>query len=104
MAMKRRNFRENKGRVPNNAARKPKNSGQGSNMTPAERHSQLVELAAQSILSLNKEQLKKRIMGFKGRFKLDFTDEYLNNASPDRLRHILLGALITGGKSRRKKS
>jgi hypothetical protein len=53
------------------------------------------EQAAVSITLLDKEQLKKRIKNFKGRFRLDFTEDYLNNASPDRLRHILLAALIT---------
>jgi hypothetical protein len=53
------------------------------------------EQAAVSITLLDKEQLKKRIKNFKGRFKLDFTEDYLNNASPDRLRHILLAALVT---------
>ena len=53
------------------------------------------EQAAVSITLLDKEQLKKRIKNFKGRFKLDFTEDYLNSASPDRLRHILLAALIT---------
>jgi len=44
--------------------------------------------------ALSKEELKKRIKNFKGRFKLDFTDDYLNKLSADRLRHILLAALI----------
>jgi len=35
-----------------------------------------------------------RIRNFRGRFKLDFTEDYLNKISVDRLRHILLAALI----------
>jgi len=47
-----------------------------------------------SLASLGKTELKKRIKNFKGRFRLDFTDTYLENLSADRLRHILLAALI----------
>jgi hypothetical protein len=49
---------------------------------------------ATSIAALNRDELKRRIRTFKGRFKLDFTDEYLNNLTVERLRHILLAALI----------
>jgi len=52
------------------------------------------EQTATSIASLNRNELKRRIRNFKGRFKLDFTEDYLNNLSVDRLRHILLAALI----------
>ncbi|MBL7106153.1 MAG: hypothetical protein ISS77_00915 [Phycisphaerae bacterium] len=47
-----------------------------------------------SIASLNKLQLKKKIKNYKGRFKLDFTEEYLEKSSADKLRHILLAAMI----------
>jgi len=47
-----------------------------------------------SLASLGKIELKKRIKNFKGRFRLDFTETYLENLSADRLRHILLAALI----------
>lgn len=52
------------------------------------------EQATTSIASLGKTELKKRIKNFKGRFRLDFTDTYLENLSADRLKHILLAALI----------
>ena len=52
---------------------------------------------ATTIATLKKNELKKRIKNFQGRFKLDFTDEYLNKLSDDRLRHILLAALINAG-------
>jgi hypothetical protein len=55
---------------------------------------QYFEQTATSISSLGRGELKKRIKGFKGRFKLDFTDTYLDNLTIDRLRHILLAALI----------
>ena len=49
---------------------------------------------ATSIAALGRDELKKRIRNFRGRFRLDFTEDYLNNISVDRLRHILLAALI----------
>ncbi len=52
------------------------------------------ETEATSIAALGRGELTRRIKNFKGRFKLDFTEDYLNNLSVDRLRHILLAALI----------
>jgi len=53
-----------------------------------------LEQASTSIASLDRNELKRRIKSFNGRFKLDFTDSYLDNLSADGLRHILLAALI----------
>jgi len=99
--MKSRSYRGSKGGVPNNAAGKPKKSGQGGNKTQAERAKQIVakfELTATSIGSLRKKELIKRIKTFEGTFKFDFTDEHLNKLSEDKLRHILLAALISASK------
>jgi hypothetical protein len=52
------------------------------------------EQTATSIASLGKGELKRRIKNFHGRFKLDFTENYLNDLSVDRLRHILLAAIV----------
>lgn len=52
------------------------------------------EQTATSIASLGRNELKRRIRNFKGRFKLDFTESYLDDLGADRLRHILLAALI----------
>jgi hypothetical protein len=52
------------------------------------------EQTATSLTALGKNELKKRIKNFKGRFKLDFSDDYLNKLTVDRLRHVLLAALI----------
>jgi hypothetical protein len=52
------------------------------------------EQTATSIVSLGRDELKRRIRNFRGRFKLDFTESYLNGVSVERLRHILLAALI----------
>jgi len=55
---------------------------------------QYVERQVTSVAALDRDELKKRIRNFRGRFKLDFTEDYLNKISVDRLRHILLAALI----------
>ena len=52
------------------------------------------EQTTTSLTALGRNELKKRIKNFKGRFRLDFTEDYLNGLSVDRLRHILLAALI----------
>lgn len=48
-----------------------------------------------SISSLGKSELKRQISNFKGRFKLDFTEEYLDSLGANSLRHILMAALLT---------
>ncbi len=53
------------------------------------------EKTATTIASLDRKQLTRRIKNFRGRFKLDFTDKYLKKQSVERLRHILLAAMIT---------
>ena len=52
------------------------------------------EQMAASLADLGRDDLKKRIKDFRGRFKLDFSDDYLDALSLDRLRHILLAAWI----------
>jgi len=54
------------------------------------------ERKAVSIAVLDRDELKRQIKHFHGSFKLDFTDDFLDAVSLDRLRHILLAALITG--------
>ena len=55
------------------------------------------EQTATTLAQMGRNELKKQIRGFKGRFKMDFTEDYLNKLSIDRLRHVLLAALITEG-------
>jgi hypothetical protein len=50
------------------------------------------ERESTSIAVLGRRELERRIRNFRGRFKLDFTQDYLNKLSVDRLRHILLAA------------
>jgi len=52
------------------------------------------EKFATSIAQMDKAELKQRIKTFPGRFRLDFTEDYLNTSPVDRLRHILLAAMI----------
>jgi len=59
-----------------------------------------LEQTASSINSLNKSELKRRLTNFKGIFKLDFTEEYLDSLSIDKLRHILLAAVMTKARKR----
>ena len=53
-----------------------------------------------SVASLGKAQIKKKLKNFKKRPKLDFTEEYLNKLSLDKLRHILLAAVLTKHKKK----
>ena len=57
-----------------------------------------LESIAVSIASLNKPEVTRRLRNFKGRFSLDFSDDYLEGLSVDRLRHILLAAVMTNLK------
>ncbi len=52
------------------------------------------EQVAAALADLGRDDLKQRIKNFRGRFKLDFSDDYLDALSLDRLRHLLLAALI----------
>jgi len=56
---------------------------------------EFLEQTATSIAALSRDELKRRIKNFHGRFKLDFTEDYLNQLNVDRLRHILLAAQIS---------
>ncbi|MDD5135009.1 MAG: hypothetical protein PHP01_06335 [Phycisphaerae bacterium] len=59
---------------------------------------QNLERLARSISSLNRDNIEKKIRNFKGRFKLDFTEDYLRGLTVDRLRHILFAAMVTNRK------
>jgi hypothetical protein len=60
-------------------------------MTPNEP----LERLTVTIASLGKDEVKTKIKTFHGRFRLDFSEEYLEGLSLDRLRHILLAAMMT---------
>lgn len=47
------------------------------------------------VSSLTRQELKDRLLHFKGRLKLDFTEPYLDSLTDDKLRHILLAVYLT---------
>ena len=51
------------------------------------------EKIVSAIAGLNKSEVKRRLLQFRGRIKLDFTESYLDSLSTDKLRHILLAAM-----------
>jgi hypothetical protein len=52
------------------------------------------EQVASAVDSLNKTEVKSRLLHFKGRCKFDFTEAYLEALSVDKLRHILVAAML----------
>jgi len=49
---------------------------------------------ATTVATMNRDEVQKEIIRFNGRFKLDFTPEYLMAQTLERLRHILLAAKL----------
>lgn len=49
---------------------------------------------AAELAGLNREELIPRLLNFPSQTRLDFSGEFLNSLSTDRLRHILLAAII----------
>lgn len=47
-----------------------------------------------TVAEMSREEIQREIMHFTGRFKLDFTPEFLKKQTLDRLRHILLAAKL----------
>jgi len=47
------------------------------------------------ITAMNKQEVIRRLLHFDGPIKLDFSPDYLEKLSTDRLRHILLAAVVT---------
>ena len=54
------------------------------------------ERIATKLASMSRSQLKGSLRSLKARFRMDFTDEFLDSLSEDKLRHILLAALLNG--------
>jgi len=52
------------------------------------------ERLAAHIAGMNRQALKNELLHFQGNVRLDFTEEYLNGLSLERLRHILLAARL----------
>ena len=49
---------------------------------------------ATEIAGLSRSQLKGRLLNMRARFRLDFTEDYLNSLSKDELRHVVLAACL----------
>ncbi|MCI0499735.1 MAG: hypothetical protein L0Y36_08670 [Planctomycetales bacterium] len=54
------------------------------------------EKMCSAIAAMSKPEVIGRLLNFDGPIKLDFTRDYLEKLNVDRLRHILLAAVITG--------
>lgn len=52
------------------------------------------EQAVNDVAQMSREQIQEEILNFQGRFKLDFSPEFLQAQSLERLRHILLAAKL----------
>ncbi|MEN6307705.1 MAG: hypothetical protein ABFD91_08115 [Anaerohalosphaeraceae bacterium] len=46
------------------------------------------------VAAMSKREVKTQLLHFPGRLKLDFTEDYLDEQTVERLRHILLAALM----------
>ena len=56
------------------------------------------ERMASSIGRMSRKQIKDAIRRFRGGFKMDFTDNYLDSLPIDELQHILLAAELRQGR------
>ncbi len=54
---------------------------------------------ATTVAEMSREEVQREIIHFNGRFKLDFTPEYLMAQTLERLRHILFAAKLQQLKS-----
>ena len=54
------------------------------------------ERIAAKLASMSRSQLKGSLRSLKTRFRMDFTDEFLDSLSKNKLSHILLAALLNG--------
>ena len=54
--------------------------------------SRLAEKIAVKLAGLSRVQLKRQLLTMQTRFRMDFSEEFLDSLSKDELRHILLAA------------
>ena len=52
------------------------------------------EKLATQLARMSKAQLKRKLLSLKANFPLDFSAEFLDSLSTDKLRHILLAACL----------
>ena len=58
------------------------------------------EKMCSKIASMNKREVIRRLLNFDGAIKMDFSPDYLEKLTTDRLRHILLAAFVTVNRKR----
>lgn len=56
------------------------------------------EQSCLAIAVMDKQEVIMQLLGFQGPLKLDFTRDYLESLPVDRLRHILLAAVVTANR------
>lgn len=56
------------------------------------------------VAEMGREEVMEEIINFNGRIHLDFTESYLDSLSIDKLRHILLAALVVDAEKARQNS
>ncbi len=54
-----------------------------------------IEMLCTAVTQMSRHEIEDHILHFEYPLTLDFTEEYLEGLDLDRLRHILLAALIT---------
>ena len=58
------------------------------------------EKMCSKIASMNKSEVIRKLVNFNGPIKMDYTRDYLESLTTDRLRHILLAAVVTFNRKR----
>lgn len=58
------------------------------------------EKMCSAILVMSKPEVIWKLLNFDGQIKLDFSQSYLEGMNVERLRHILLAAVITSERKR----
>jgi len=59
-----------------------------------------IEKMCSQIASMSKREVIRRLLHFDGPLKLDYSAAYLEKQTTDRLRHILLAAVVTVHRKR----
>ncbi len=54
------------------------------------------------ICNMDISEIKERLLHFDGPLKMDYTREYLDTLDCDKLRHILMAAVVTVEKKKKK--
>lgn len=52
------------------------------------------EMIAVKVASMTHSQLKRTLISLRTRFRLDFTEEFLDSLSKNKLQHILMAAYL----------